>query len=577
MADSIEKHEKEGDSSSGQCPSGSTEVDARETQGLAATSGDAGVSADKEAPSNSRDVAAAEPEAEEYPHGFMLVMVLIALFMNTFLAALDLGIVATAIPQITDEFRELDQVGWYGSAYFLTVGIFSPFWGKLYKYCQTKVVFLCTIAIFEVGSIVCATSPNSSALIVGRAIQGWGAAGILGGGFLIVHHVVAPRRRPAFTGLLLAVFLCSSILGPIIGGAFTTGVTWRWCFYINLPVGGLAVALILIFFHTPKHVKPVPATLREIFLHLDPLGIVVIIASLVCYILALQWGGQTKPWSDGSVIATLVLWVFLTIVFVVVEYFVGEYAMVPPRLLKRRITWSNSLFGFILNDPDWTFLYYLPIYFQSVQNLSAIDSGVANLTFLVMFSVGSLVGGNAVGRLRLVQPIATVGGLICTAGAALCYTLDESSTRSRYMGYQVLLGLGIGIGNQLPMTAVQGFSAPEDLASNTGVVLFAQMISGCYFVTAAQSIFSNVLVQALPRYAPNVDPLQVLHTGATEIWDVFSGDELDGVLHAYTQGVKGAFALGLAGAAFSVLVSFTIPTKKLPSPEKESTPEGEAA
>lgn len=130
-----------------------------------------------------------------------------------------------------------------------------------------------------------------------------------------------------------------------------------------------------------------------------------------------------------------------------------------------------------LNDPDWTFLYYLPIYFQSIQGLSAIGSGVANLIFLVFFSGGSLVGGNVVAKLRLVQPIATIGGLLCSIGAALVYTLDQGSSRSMYLGSQVLLGLGIGVGNQLPMTAVQGFSAPEDLASNTGVVLSKLFLS----------------------------------------------------------------------------------------------------
>lgn len=132
---------------------------------------------------------------------------------------------------------------------------------------------------------------------------------------------------------------------------------------------------------------------------------------------------------------------------------------------------SEILTGYRLNDPDWTLLYYLPIYFQSIQGLSAIGSGVSNLPFLAFFSAGSLIGGNTVTRFRHVQPVALVGGLICTIGASLIYTLDETSSRSRYLGYQVLLGLGIGIGNQMPMTAVQGFSAPDDLASNTGIVL----------------------------------------------------------------------------------------------------------
>lgn len=133
-----------------------------------------------------------------------------------------------------------------------------------------------------------------------------------------------------------------------------------------------------------------------------------------------------------------------------------------------------------MNDPDWLFLYYLPIYFQSIQGLSAIDSGVANLLTLVFFSLGSLLGGHVVAKTRITMPIATIGALICVIGSALIYTLDVDSSRPRYLGYQVLLGLGIGIGNQLPMTAVQGFSAPEDLTSNTGIVLSKSGSSLCW-------------------------------------------------------------------------------------------------
>ncbi|RYP71298.1 hypothetical protein DL771_004875 [Monosporascus sp. 5C6A] len=368
-------------------------------------------------------------QKEEYPEGLRLVIILVAVFLNTFLAALDLGIVATAIPAITDEFHQLNHVG------------------------------------------ADANMQKCTALIVGRAIQGWGGAGILGGGFLLMHQIARPMSRPTFTGMLLAVFACSAILGPIIGGAFTTGVTWRWCFYINLPIGGLSMGLILVFFQTPKHMKPVPATIKEIILQLDFPGMFSLGASLVCFTLALQWGGLTMPWNSGPVIVTLVLWIVLTIAFVVVEMVSGDYAMVPRRLIKRRETWANSLYGFTLNDANWVYLYYLPIYFQSIHRMAAIQSGVANFPLLALISVGSLIGGSGIGRIRHVQPIGAAAALLLTTGAALLYTLDEASPRSRYMGYQVIFGLGAGIGNQLPMTAIQGLSSSEDLTSNTGICL----------------------------------------------------------------------------------------------------------
>jgi MFS family permease len=220
-------------------------------------------------------------------------------------------------------------------------------WGKLYKYFSAQVVYLTSVVIFLVGSILAAAAPNSTALIVGRALQGWGCSGTLGGSVLMISYVAEPKKRPMLIGLWMSVFMFSTIIGPLIGGAFTSEVTWRWCFWINLPVGGPVLALVVLFFKVPKHIKPASATWVEILRQLDLPGFTLLLCSLICFILALQWGGQTKPWSDGSVIATLVLWVALTIAFFVVEWIQGEYAMVPLALLRPRLVWTNAMYGWM--------------------------------------------------------------------------------------------------------------------------------------------------------------------------------------------------------------------------------------
>jgi MFS family permease len=292
-------------------------------------------------------VALPAGDGPEYATGLRLFLIMFTIFMSTLLAALEIGIIATAIPGITDEFHRLDDVGWYGSATFLLVGASSPMWGKVYKYLNVKFAYLASVALYLVGSIVAAAAPNSAAVIIGRVIQGLGASGTLSGSVLVINYVAQPRRRPVMIGSWMGVFMVSTILGPVIGGALTSGISWRWCFWINLPLGGPIVVLLLLFLQVPKHIKPAPATWKEIILQLDLPGFSLLLASLVCLTLALQWGGQTKAWNEGSVIATLVLWVSFTIIFFIVEWLQGARAMVPLKLLKPRVTWTNALYCYM--------------------------------------------------------------------------------------------------------------------------------------------------------------------------------------------------------------------------------------
>lgn len=283
----------------------------------------------------------------DYATGVRLVLLMFTIFVSTILVSLEIGIIATAVPGITNDFHKLNDVGWYGCATFILAASTSPLWGKLFKYLNVKSVYLSAVGIFLVGSIVAAAAPNSVSVIIGRAIQGWGASGVFGGTLIVINYVAPPRNHPLLIGTWMACFMVSTILGPVIGGAFTSGVTWRWCFWINLPVGGPIIVLLLLFLRIPKHIKKVPATWQEIIFALDLPGFSLLLVSLLCLTLALQWGGQTKAWNDGSVIATLVMWIVLSIGFWVTEWFQGHRAMVPFSILKLRMTWSNALFCFM--------------------------------------------------------------------------------------------------------------------------------------------------------------------------------------------------------------------------------------
>ncbi|KAK2809845.1 dynein heavy chain [Emmonsiellopsis sp. PD_5] len=523
------------------------------------------------------DGSTASPTDEptpEYVTGIRLGLIMFTIFVSTILVSLEIGIIATAIPGITNDFRRLDDVGWYGSATFVLAAAASPLWGKLYKYVNVKRIFLSAVGIFLVGSIVAAAAPNSVSVIIGRALQGWGASGVLGGTLIVINYVAPPRNHPLLIGTWMAVFMVSTILGPVIGGAFTSGVSWRWCFWINLPVGGPIIVLLLLFLRIPKHIKPVPATWTEIILALDIPGFCLLLVSLVSLTLALQWGGQTKAWNHGSVIATLVLWIVLTIGFFVTEWLQGPRAMAPFSILKRRMTWSNVVFCLISYAALYQVMFYLPIYFQSIHGQSAVTSGVNTLPFLAFFALGAVISGAAIGKTRYTQPYELLGALLMTAGMALIYILDVDSSKAKYIGAEVLFGFGIGMSNQIPMTAVQGFSKPEDVTSATGIMVMCQTLSGAYFVAIAQSLFANRMLQTILTSASNLDPALVLGTGASELQQVFRGDDLTAVIAAYMVGIKDVFAFSLACAALSVLLTLLIPFKKLPDPGKK--PETEA-
>lgn len=239
------------------------------------------------------------------------------------------------------------DVGWYGSAFFLTLAAFQSFWGKAYKYYSLRLVFIAAIGVFEIGSLVAALAPSSNALIVGRAIQGAGGSGLTSGCYTIAAFLVPPQRVNIMIGLFGSTFSLSSVVGPLLGGAFTQSLTWRWCFWINLPIGGVAV-FSLLFFKPPAHSRSnVEMRLKDTVLSFDPLGVFLVTGSLVCFFLALQWGGTTKPWSSGVVIALLVVWIVATITWVVFEWFQKDRALMAPRILANRHLAACCVFIFL--------------------------------------------------------------------------------------------------------------------------------------------------------------------------------------------------------------------------------------
>ncbi|KAI2616498.1 major facilitator superfamily domain-containing protein [Hypoxylon sp. NC1633] len=430
-------------------------------------------------------------------------------------------------------------------------------------YFQLKWVILTAIFVFEIRSLICALAPNSTALIVGRAITGAGGAGITNGCYIIIAFIAHPNKRPAYTGVLGAVYGFASVVGPLIGGAFTTNVTWRWCFYLNLPVGACSMLVLFLFFHTPAAAAPRQATWKEKLYNMDPLGTLLIMASLCCYLLALQWGGVTKPWSSSEVIGTLVGFVVILAIFALQQIKLGETAMMIPRLVKNRQNISLLLFNFFLAGAYFNFVYYLPVYFQAIGGYSAVDSAVRNLPLIVGSSVFGIVAGVLLTVVGYFHTFLLSGAALASLGAGLLLTLDTGLDVGKYIGYQLILGVGAGLCLQVPVMVGQAYSSPADIPAVTAILLFFQTMGGTVFISAAQSIFANRLTETLDGNSVGLDPVQVTSIGATGLRDFYSGEQLVVVMDAYVVGLRDAWILGVVCAVMAFLSALLTPFRTI--------------
>lgn len=465
------------------------------------------------------------------------------------------------MPTITDQFHSLGDVGWYGSSYLITSCAFQLLFGKIYTFYSPKWVFLSAIGLFEIGSVVCGAAPNSKSFIVGRAIAGLGSAGVFSGAIIIIVYLVPLHKRPIFQGIIGACFGIASVVGPVLGGAFTANVSWRWCFYINLPIGAATVAIIFVTLKLPSPEKG-NQSVRQQLIQLDPLGTLFFLPSTVCLLLALQWGGSTYAWSDERIIALLVLFGVLSITFVAIQIWKQESATVPPRIIKQRSIAGAVWYSICIGASLQVMVFTLPIWFQAIKGVSPVKSGIDNIPLVIALVVASIFSGGLVSKLGYYTPFMVASSIIMSVGAALITTFKQNTGHAEWIGYQVIYGFGLGLGMQQSAIGTQTVLPRQDIPVGASLMFLAQSLGGAIFVSVSQNIFDNDLVSGLAKVA-GLNPKTVITAGATNLRAVVTSDQLSGVLAIYNEALAHALDVALAVSCASIVGALVMEWKSI--------------
>ncbi|KAF4807562.1 Efflux pump roqT [Colletotrichum siamense] len=507
-----------------------------------------------------------EDSAIEYPRGIRLALIILGLAMAVFLVFLDMTLIATAIPAITNQFNSLQHVGWYGSAYMLSLCSFQLVYGKCYELFSLKLTFMVAIAFREVGLAVCGSAPNSIAFIIGRAITGIGCSGIIIGTWVVLAHSVPIRQRAVYTGFLGAFSGVGGIIGPLISGALTDShLSWRWAFYISIPVGIATLGLIQFSFKPPAQIisggnRKLSSKIKEF----DIIGLSIFFACMVCLLLALQWGGSEYPWSSGPMIALLVLFAVMLVAFVTSQIWKGDKAALPPRLMKQRNVAFACLYAACIDAAYYTADIWLPIWFQAIKGNSARESGIKLVPYVGGEVLAALVAGYLVTLLGWYNPFMLFSTAISSVGLGLMTRFEVDTGPSERIIYPIIAGIGIGAGTQQPMMGVQSTLVLADIPAGTAAVTLFQNLGPAVLMSVANTVFVNNLKRNLHGQG-GLDGQAIADMGATNLKDMISVDLLPRIINAYNKALQETFRVPMAVAVISIIGVLGMKWEKLPA------------
>jgi EmrB/QacA subfamily drug resistance transporter len=442
--------------------------------------------------------AGQSPDQPNYLSHKQILVVLGGLMAGMFLAALDQSIVGTALPQIVSEFNSLDKLSWVVTAYLLTSTASTPLWGKISDLYGRRPLFQAAILTFLGGSVLSALAQNIEQLIAFRAVQGLGAGGLMSLAFATIGDVIPPRERGKYMGYFGAVFGLSSVAGPLLGGLLTDGPGWRWIFWINLPIGVVALAIVSAVLKLP-HVKRSH--------QIDYLGAALVTAAVTALLLAVSWSGPENGWGDGTTLALLIGAVVISIAFVLVELRVSE-PIIPMDLFKGRIFAGNSAYAFLLGFAMFGALIFLPLYLQAVKEMSPTRSGLALLPMIIGIFSASVPSGQAMSKTGRYKMYPIVSAILVGGAMLLLSTIAIDTPYWQLAIYMFVMGTGLGLSMQIIVTAAQNSVPRKHMGTATSTMTFFRSMGGA----VGTAVYGAVLTSRLKVHLEDVVPAAAHNT-----------------------------------------------------------------